>query len=61
MATQAQRKQMAEIHAKIVDAHRRGVCDADGHSVMQDGVMKARPRSWRPTQRWVRGVGWVEV
>ncbi len=31
--TKEMHRQMDEIHAKIVDAHRRGVCDKDGRTI----------------------------
>lgn len=46
--TKEMRKQMDEIHGKIVAAHRAGVCDKDGYSEKNEhGAMVARPRNMR--------------
>lgn len=42
--TKAQRKAQEEVHAKIMDGYRRGVCDKDGHSEKRNGVFVAKPR-----------------
>jgi len=43
--TKAQRRAQEEIHDKIMDGYRRGVCDAYGRTVKAgDGRPIARPR-----------------
>lgn len=62
MASYTTHKQDLErVQAAIVDGHKRGVCDSDGNSVTVNGVVTAKPKNYRPTHRWVKGVGWVEV
>lgn len=44
--TKKMRKQMDEIHGKIMDGYRRGVCDKEGYSEKNEhGAMAARPRN----------------
>lgn len=58
---QTHREALQHVQAAIVDGHRRGVCDKDGNSVSENGVMKAKPSTYRPTAKWVKGVGWVNL
>ncbi len=45
-------RQEEAIKSMIVDGHRRGVCDSEGHSVKtKDGRTVAKPRNLGPTAR----------
>ena len=44
------RKKFDEVKDKIMDGHRRGVCNTDGYSVKRNGVYIPKPRVYRATE-----------
>lgn len=50
--TAKMRRQEEKIKQAIVDGHRRGVCDSEGRSVLNEqGLMTAQGRTLGPTAR----------